>query len=110
MHQHAPALAPHSNGVPQRAQQRRCSGAIESVEATLMLALSGVMAGKINHAGMTVLRQRRVLPGAAFMAFFFHSPGPIAATAISAYDPGGFCRLEKEPVDDRSALLDHAER
>ena len=57
MHQQAPALAPHSNDVPQRAQQRRCSGNTESVKAALILALSGVMAGKINHAGMTVLRQ-----------------------------------------------------
>jgi hypothetical protein len=57
MHQHAPALAPHSNDVPQRTQHRRCSGNTESVETTLILALSGVMAGEINHAGMTVLRQ-----------------------------------------------------
>jgi len=58
MHQHAPALAPHSNGVPQRAQARRWSGNVESVGARLILALSGVIAGEINHAGVTVLRQR----------------------------------------------------
>ena len=58
MHQHAPALAPHSNEVPQRAQARRWSGKVESVGARLIAALSGVMAGKINHAGMTVLRRR----------------------------------------------------
>jgi hypothetical protein len=57
MHQHAPALAPHSNDVPQRAQARRRSGNVESVGARLISALSGVIAGKINHAGMTVLRQ-----------------------------------------------------
>jgi hypothetical protein len=58
MHQHAPALAPHSNDVPQRAQARRWSGNFESVRARLIRALSGVIAGEINHAGMTVLRQR----------------------------------------------------
>jgi hypothetical protein len=58
MHQHAPALAPHSNDVPQRAQARRRSGNVESVGDRLMLALSGVIAGKINQAGMTGLRQR----------------------------------------------------
>ena len=58
MHQQAPALAPHSNDVPQRAQARRWSGTVESVEARLILALSGVMAREINHAGVTVLRQR----------------------------------------------------
>jgi hypothetical protein len=57
MHQHAPALAPHSNDAPQRAQAMRWSGNVESVEARLIVALSGVMVGKINHAGMTVLRQ-----------------------------------------------------
>jgi hypothetical protein len=58
MHQQAPAPAPHSNDVPQRAQARRGSGNVESVEARLILALSGVIAGEINHAGVTVLRQR----------------------------------------------------
>ena len=57
MHQHAPALAPHSNDEPQRAQTRRWSGDAESVGARIIVALSGVMAGKINHARMTVLRQ-----------------------------------------------------
>jgi hypothetical protein len=57
MHQQAPALAPHSNGVPQRAQARRWSGNVESVGARLILALSGVIAGEINHPGMTVLRR-----------------------------------------------------
>ena len=57
MHQHAPALAPHSNDVPQRAQAMRSSRNVESVGARLILALSGVIAGEINHAGMTVLRQ-----------------------------------------------------
>lgn len=57
MHQHAPALAPHSNDVPQRAQARRWSGNVESAGARLMLALSGVIAREINHVGMTVLRQ-----------------------------------------------------
>lgn len=56
MHQQAPALAPHSNDVPQPAQARR--GNVESVGARLILALSGVIAGEINHAGVTVLRQR----------------------------------------------------
>jgi len=58
MHQHAPALAPHSNDVPQRAQARRWSRNVESVVARLILALSGVIAGEINHAGVTGLRQR----------------------------------------------------
>jgi hypothetical protein len=62
MHQHAPVLlplpVPHSNDVPQRAQARRRSGNIESVDARLISALSGVMAGKINHVGMTGLRQQ----------------------------------------------------
>jgi hypothetical protein len=58
MHQHAPALAPHSNDVPQRAQARRWSGNDESVGVRLIWPLSGVMTGQINHAGMTGLRQR----------------------------------------------------
>jgi len=58
MHQHAPVLAPHSNDAPQRAQARRWSGNVESVGARFILALSGVIAGEINHAGVTVLRQR----------------------------------------------------
>jgi len=58
MHQHAPALAPQSNDAPQRAQVRRWSGKVESVGVRLISALSGVMGGEINHAGMTVLRQR----------------------------------------------------
>jgi hypothetical protein len=58
MHQQAPALAPHSNDAPQRAQARRCSGNAESVRARLILALSGVMAGEINHAAVTVLRRQ----------------------------------------------------
>ncbi len=61
MHQQVPALfplpVPHSNDAPQRAQARRRSGNIESVGARLISPLSGVMARKINHAGMTVLRQ-----------------------------------------------------
>ena len=61
MHQHVPVLlplpVPHSNDVPQRTQARRRSGYVESAEARLISALSGVMAGKINHARMTVLRQ-----------------------------------------------------
>jgi hypothetical protein len=57
MHQHAPASAPHSNDAPQRAQARRRSGNVESVGARIILALSGVIADEINHAGMTVLRQ-----------------------------------------------------
>ena len=64
MHQQAPALAPHSNDVPQRAQARRCSGDVESVGARLIFALSGVMAGKINHARVTAL-QRRLYSAAA---------------------------------------------
>jgi hypothetical protein len=55
MHQQAPALAPHSNDLPQRAQARR--GNVESVGARLILALSGVIAGEINHAGVTALRR-----------------------------------------------------
>ena len=58
MHQQTPALAPHSNDVPQRAQARRRSGNVESVGARIIMALSGVMAGKINHAWMTGLRQQ----------------------------------------------------
>ena len=58
MHQQAPALAPHSNDVPQRAQERRCSGDVESAGARIIVALSGVMAGEINHAAVTVLRQK----------------------------------------------------
>jgi hypothetical protein len=58
MHQQAPALAPHSNDVPQRAQARRWSGDVESVGPRLILALSGVIAGEINHAGVTVLRRK----------------------------------------------------
>jgi len=62
MHQQAPASAPHSNDVPQRAQARRRSGNVESVRARLILALSGVIAGEINHAAVTVLRQRPYSP------------------------------------------------
>jgi hypothetical protein len=62
MHQQAPALAPHSNDVPQRAQARRGSGNVESVGARLILALSGVIAGEINHAAVTVLRRRSYSP------------------------------------------------
>jgi len=58
MHQQAPALAPHSNDAPQRAQARRWSGNVESVGVRLIWALSGVIAGEINHVGVTVLRQR----------------------------------------------------
>ena len=58
MHQQAPALAPHSNDVPQRTQERRCSGNVESAGARIIVALSGVMAGEINHARMTGLRQK----------------------------------------------------
>jgi hypothetical protein len=57
MHQHAPALAPHSNDVPQRVQAMRRSGTVESVWARLICALSGVIACEINHAEVTVLRQ-----------------------------------------------------
>lgn len=57
MHQQAPALAPHSNDVPQRAQARRGSGNVKSVGAELILALSGVIVREINHAGVTLLRQ-----------------------------------------------------
>ena len=83
MHQHAPALAPHSNDVPQRAQARRWSGNVESVGA--MLALSGVIARKINHAGMTVLRQHMycVVP---LSSHFLSELRGMAAAAISAYD------------------------
>jgi hypothetical protein len=58
MHQQAPALAPHSNDAPQRAQAMRCNGDVESVGVRIIVALSGVMAGEINHAGMTGLRQQ----------------------------------------------------
>ena len=71
MHQHAPALAPHSNDAPQRAQAMRCSGRAESVEVRLIVALSGVIARKINHAGMTVLRRYPEFRIGAFIAFSF---------------------------------------
>jgi hypothetical protein len=58
MHQQAPALAPHSNDVPQRAQARRGNGNVESVEVRLIVTLLGIIAGEINHAGVTALRQR----------------------------------------------------
>jgi hypothetical protein len=57
MHQQAPASAPHSNAVPQRTQAMRRSGKVDRFAVALIAALLGVIAGKINHAGMTALRQ-----------------------------------------------------
>ena len=47
---------PHSNAAPQRAQARRRSGKPIG-GAGIIAALLGVIAGKINHPGVTALRQ-----------------------------------------------------
>jgi hypothetical protein len=56
MHQHEPsaALLPHWNVAPQRSQASSRNG---NERAGIIAALSGVIAGKINHAGMTALRR-----------------------------------------------------
>lgn len=56
MHQQVPsALAlPHANDAPHRAQTNWRNG---SVAEGIIPPLSGVIAGKINQAGVTALRQ-----------------------------------------------------
>jgi hypothetical protein len=49
MHQQAPALMPHSNGVPQRAQVMRRSGSPGPVGVMVIVALLGVIVSEINH-------------------------------------------------------------
>jgi hypothetical protein len=57
MHQHAPAAAPHSNTTPHFAQARLRKSDCESVGGGIIGTLSSVIAGKINHAGVTALRR-----------------------------------------------------
>jgi hypothetical protein len=68
MHQQLPsALAlPHWNAAPQRAQASFRSG---KVRAGIMVALSGGIAGKINHAAVTSLRRMEQARNTCFVAF-----------------------------------------
>jgi hypothetical protein len=109
MHQHPPSRppAPHSNAVPQRAQARRRKGILDSADAAVIVALLGVIAREINHPGMTGLRQpdfaRSRAPGIFFPAQLWPIPGSmIMMAAVLALN-------RKEHIDDRPALLDHAE-
>jgi hypothetical protein len=75
MHQQVPsALAlPHWNAAPQRAQASWRSG---KVRAGIIVALSGGIAGKINHAAVSSLRRMDRALKAAFVAVSAMARGP----------------------------------
>jgi hypothetical protein len=59
MHQQPPFLPPlpQSNGLLQRAQVRRRCGKVVWSGTGIIAPLSGVIAGKINHAEVVALRR-----------------------------------------------------
>jgi len=68
MHQHVPSASalPHANETPQRAQTSFRNG---SEAEGIIGALSGGIAGKINHAWMTALRRPEIAIIARSLAF-----------------------------------------
>jgi hypothetical protein len=114
MHQHPPSRppVPQSNAVPQRAQARRRERNLESVCALIIVALLGVIAREINHPGVTGLRQPDFARGHASGIFFpgagmarRHWPMPGSMIMMAAV----LALNRTERIDDRPALLDHAE-
>jgi hypothetical protein len=108
MHQHMPVLplVPHSNAVPQRAQARRRRGSPCAV-GVVIVSLLGIIVCEINHPLVTALRQMqsgRLIHALPSLAPAW--PQPRSMLMISTV----FLLNRKEHVDDRPALLDHAER
>jgi hypothetical protein len=84
MHQHVPVLSlvPHSNVVPQRAQARRRSGRPCAI-GVVIVSLSGIIAGEINHPVVSALRQNE---SAAPFGAFLPSLRGMAASPFNDYD------------------------